>query len=64
MITVIIPTVWACNEYMYKSLSILCGCEAVSEIIVINNRLPNTPDEFPANRVEPNKISIINSYTE
>ena len=42
-ISVIIPTIWAANDYMMKSLLLLDKVECVEEVIVIDNNKTKTP---------------------
>ena len=42
-VSVIIPTVWAANDYMMKSLLLLDKVECVKEVVVIDNDKTKTP---------------------
>lgn len=43
-ISVIIPTVWMANDYLLQSLLELDRNDSVLEVIVINNKISNTPE--------------------
>lgn len=42
-VSVVIPTVWAANDYMMKSLLLLDKVECIKEVVVIDNNTTKTP---------------------
>lgn len=47
MFSVIVPTMWRCNDIFFKTLKDLEEHPLVKEVLVINNDLDRTPKHFP-----------------
>lgn len=45
-ISVIIPTMWRANPFLFKMLKNMDSCEEVGEIIIIDNDKKNTPENI------------------
>ena len=63
-ISVIVPTVWAANDYMMKSLLHLDKVECIEEVIVIDNDKTKTPNWIQASEkvklIDPGKRMYFN----
>lgn len=51
MISVIIPTMWKANNFLAQMYSNLLDNELVTEIIVVNNNVAETPPDFPTEKL-------------
>jgi GT2 family glycosyltransferase len=61
--SVIVPTMWRVADQFVNFLHILCDCEAVGEIIIINNDNTKTPDDLHHPKIrmfDPGRNTFVN----
>jgi len=61
--SVIVPTMWRVADQFVNFLHVLCDCEAVGEIIIINNDSTNTPADLHHPKIrmfDPGRNTFVN----